>query len=247
MNQSSRKTLKHLLTPILAAGLILSLSACRSTSENAAGTSSALASESQVVVASSGSTSAVNTAPKENTKTGSKVLIVYFAVAENGTADAVTSASLLPGSRLGLIRTIADDIKNGTGGDMFSIQTDVDYPSDINTLIDFAAKEQKDNARPKLTTHIENLDQYDTIFIGYPLWWYDLPQVMYSFFDEYDFSGKTIIPFCTHNGSRFSGTIGTIRKLEPKANVMDNGFTVNQSDVAGAAKDVAAWLKKLGY
>ena len=93
------------------------------------------------------------------------------------------------------------------GGILFSIRTSVVYAADGGELIDYAAQEQEENARPELTTHIENLDGYDTIFIGYPNWWADLPMAVYSFFDEYDFSGKTIIPFNVHNGSRFSRTI----------------------------------------
>ena len=74
-----------------------------------------------------------------------------------------------------------------------------------------------------------------------------MPQALYSFFDEYDFSGKTIIPFNVHNGSRFSGTIGTIQDLEPEAEVITDGFTVSEQDVAEAAGDVADWLRGLGY
>ena len=81
----------------------------------------------------------------------------------------------------------------------------------------------------------------------YPNWWADLPQVLYSFFDEYDFSGKTIIPFNVHNGSRFSGTIETIQELEPEATVIKDGFTVNEKDVPEAAGDVADWLDEIGY
>lgn len=83
--------------------------------------------------------------------------------------------------------------------------------------------------------------------MGYPTWWYDLPQVMYSFFDEYDFSGKTIIPFNSHNGSRFSGTIETIAELEPEAEVITAGFTVNERDVADAGADIADWLHEMGF
>lgn len=82
---------------------------------------------------------------------------------------------------------------------------------------------------------------------GHAIWWYDMPQVLYSFFDEYDFSGKTIIPFNVHNGSRFSGTIETIQELEPEATVMTDGFTVNERDVPDAAGDVADWLEGIGY
>ena len=133
------------------------------------------------------------------------------------------------------------------GGDLFSIRTSVVYPADGGELIDYAAQEQEENARPELTTHIENLDGYDTIFIGYPNWWADLPMAVYSFFDEYDFSGKTIIPFNVHNGSRFSRTIQTIQELEPDATVLEDGFTVSEQTVADAAEDVAAWLEDLGY
>lgn len=133
------------------------------------------------------------------------------------------------------------------GGDLFSIRTSVVYPADGGELIDYAAQEQEENARPELTTHIENLDGYDTIFIGYPNWWADLPMAVYSFFDEYDFSGKTIIPFNVHNGSRFSRTIQTIQELEPDATVVEDGFTVSEQSVAEAAEDVAAWLEGLGY
>jgi flavodoxin len=82
---------------------------------------------------------------------------------------------------------------------------------------------------------------------GYPTWWYDLPQVMYSFFDEYDFSGKTIVPFNSANGSQFSGTIGTIQKLEPDATVITDGLSVHQNDVGNAKSEVQEWLKGLGF
>lgn len=74
-----------------------------------------------------------------------------------------------------------------------------------------------------------------------------MPMVMYSFFEEYDFSGKTIIPFNVHNGSRFSGTISTIRELEPDASIVEDGFTVSERSVADAEEDVQAWLSGLGY
>jgi len=178
--------------------------------------------------------------------TGSKPLIIYFAVAENSEVDAVSSASVVADGR-GMIKVIADDIQAVTGGDMFSIETSVAYPGGINQLIEYAAEEQNNDERPEIISHIENLEDYDTIFIGYPIWWYDIPQIMYSFFDEYDFSGKTIIPFVTHNGSRLIGTPDTIQELEPDATVITDGFSVNQRDVEDAAGDVEEWLKDLGY
>ena len=131
---------------------------------------------------------------------------------------------------------------------MFKQET---YPADGGDLIDYAADEQDEDARPALSTHIENLENYDTIFIGYPNWWADLPQPLYTFFDEYDFSGKTIIPFNSHNGSRFSNTISTIEELEPDAEVIEDGFTVNERDVpdpayAGGILGVRAYVPASG-
>lgn len=148
---------------------------------------------------------------------------------------------------MGRLQAIAEMIQENTGGDLFSIRTSVVYPADGRELIDYAAEEQDENARPELTSQIENLDQYDTIFVGYPNWWADMPMVMYSFFEEYDFSGKTIIPFNVHNGSRFSGTIETIQELEPDAEVVEDGFTINERDVPDAAGDVADWIEEIGY
>lgn len=177
------------------------------------------------------------------------ILIAYFTADENTEVDAVTSASVVTvgGESKGRVRAVADMIQEATGGDLFSILTSVEYPADGGELINYASDEQAADERPELTAHIENLDDYDVIFIGYPTWWYDMPQVLYSFFDEYDFSGKTIIPFNVHNGSRFSGTISTIQELEPGAVVIEDGFTVSERSVADAAGDVADWLEQLKY
>lgn len=227
---------------------VLALAGCSKTEENsdvksAADTSNAMES---IVENSAESTEKANS---EVSGGGSKILIAYFTAGENSGVDAASSASysIVNGEAKGRICALADMIQAETGGDLFSIQTSVVYPSDGGELIDYADQEQSDNARPELTSHIENLDAYDTIFVGYPNWWYDMPMAMYSFFDEYDFSGKTIIPFNSHNGSRFSDTIETIQELEPDANVMTDGFTVNERDVPDAADDIAEWIDGLGY
>ena len=180
-------------------------------------------------------------------ETANHILTVYFSVAENSEVDVSSAASVTQwnGNAVGTISVLANMIHDHVGGDLYSIDTSVEYP--VNTLIDYAADEQEKSARPELINHIENFDQYDTIFIGYPTWWYDLPMVMYSFFDAYDFSGKTIIPFNTHNGSRFSGTIQTIEQLEPNATVIENGFTVNERNAAKSQSDIDKWLTGLGY
>lgn len=237
--------------PLLLAGILTaSLAACGNTdSTDSTGNTSAPApqisqQESDVQISTQ--------EPEEGgdaASGGSHILIAYFTAAENSGVDAIASASYttIDGQAVGRVRAVADMIQENVGGDLFSIRTSVVYPTDGGELIDYAAQEQDENARPELTSHIENLDQYDTIFIGYPNWWADLPMAVYSFFDEYDFSGKTIIPFNVHNGSRFSRTIQTIEELEPDATVIEDGFTVSEQTVAEAAPDVAQWLAELGY
>jgi flavodoxin len=193
--------------------------------------------------------SSTATIPTQNIDSNSKILIVYFTAGENSDVDVKSSASVtvVDGEAKGNVRAIADMISDYTKGDLYSIQTATKYSGSINKLIDYAENEQDNNERPELTNHIENFDQYDTIFIGYPTWWYDLPQAMYTFFDEYDFKDKTIIPFNSANGSQFSGTIQTIEQLEPEATVIENGLSVHQNKVSSAQSDVENWLKELGF
>lgn len=236
--------MKRYIALLLAAAVTFSLAACgtdrndASENQGSGQENSAPQNEEDVSEASASSQTAEG-----------KILIAYFTAAENSGVDAVSSASysVVNDTAVGRLRAIADMIQAETGGELFSIQTSVVYPTDGGELIDYAAQEQEEDVRPELTSHIENLDEYGTIFVGYPNWWADLPQVLYSFFDEYDFSGKTIIPFNVHNGSRFSGTIETIQELEPDAAVITDGFTVNERDVPNAAGDVASWLDKIGY
>lgn len=177
------------------------------------------------------------------------ILIAYFTAAENSGVDAEASASYsqVDGEPKGRMQALAEMIQENVGGDLFSIRTEETYPADGAELIDYAAKEQDADARPELVTHIDDLSKYDTIFLGYPNWWADLPQPLYTFLEEYDLSGKTIIPFNSHNGSRFSNTIETIQELQPNATVIEDGFTINERDVPEAAEDVAQWLQGLGY
>lgn len=252
-----RELVTRILSCLLAVAMIVTLAACGRADDTKNTQTEEKQENSQI--AAEPAESSTNDEPAETTDTaseggdtaqsGSKVLIAYFTAAENSGVDAVASASYttINGTAVGRLRAVADMIQENTDGDLFSIQTSVVYPADGGELIDYAAEEQDENARPELTSHIEDLDQYDTIFVGFSTWWYDMPQALYSFFDEYDFSGKTIIPFNVHNGSRFSGTIDTIKELEPDATVVEDGFTVSERDVAEASEDVAEWLDGLGY
>lgn len=178
-----------------------------------------------------------------------RVLITYFTVPETDGTDTSAGASRVSdnGEVYGNTQYIAQLIQNATGGDLFEIKTVQDYPDTHQPLLDFAYNELRDDARPELETQIENLDDYDVIFIGYPNWNADLPMPLYTFFDEYDFSGKKIIPFVTHGGSGFSATVRTIAELEPNADVVSNGLSVSRNNITKANDDVISWVQSLGF
>lgn len=182
---------------------------------------------------------------------GSNILIAYFTMPEDvdtSGVDAIAGASIVvrDGEAVGNVEYMANVIAETVGADLFRIETVQQYPLEHEALVDQAAQEQDADARPELATHIENLEQYDTIFLGYPNWWGDMPQALYTFLEEYDFSGKTIIPFCPHGGSGFSRTESTIAELQPDATVSEEGLAISRNNVAGSAEQVADWSNSLG-
>ncbi len=181
----------------------------------------------------------------------SSLLVAYFSYAENAAlpddVDASASASIQPwnGVLTGNTGVVADMIAQATGADLFSIRTVEQYPDTYDATLDQGQQEQSDGARPELATHLENLDSYDTIFLGFPNWWGDMPMAVYSFLDEVDLSGKTVIPFITSGGSGFSNTISTIQQMEPQATVQE-GLSIGASSATGAQQQVESWLSELG-
>lgn len=179
--------------------------------------------------------------------TGSNILIAYFTVPETDGVDTVANASRVAtdGGVVGNTEFIATEIQKNLGGDLFAIETVQEYPGSHDPLLEFAYNEKSDDARPELSTHIENLDGYDYIFIGYPNWNADLPMPLYTFLETYDFSGKTIIPFVTHGGNGFSNTISTISNLQPKAIVLTDGLSISRDSVSDAAQDAMDWATQI--
>ena len=177
-----------------------------------------------------------------------KTLIAYLSYPLPDGTDANTSASrvIVDGELYGSVEYMAKVIQKNTDADMFEIQPAISYGEDFNTVADRALEEQENGVLPELLNHIENIGQYDTIFVGYPVWWYDMPQMMYSFFDEYDFSGKTIIPFNSHGGSGFSGSVQEIAELEPNATVRTDGLTISRTVMAISGNTIVNWLEKIG-
>ena len=179
--------------------------------------------------------------------TNHKILIAYFSQPLPNNVDAVTSASRVTvnGELYGSVQYVATIINEATGGDMVRIQTLQPYPESYDDLASQANQERQNNIHPELATNIESFDNYDVIFIGYPIWWYQMPMAMYSFFDKYDFAGKTIIPFSTHGGSGWSGTLEDIAELEPDA-TMVNGYSISRNNTATSRDGILNWLQGIG-
>ena len=160
------------------------------------------------------------------TESEAKILIAYFSWGGN-------------------TRGIARKIQSQTGADLFEITPVNPYSTDYNTVLMEAQEDQHKQARPELSEHVQNMDEYNIILLGYPNWWASIPMPIASFLEEYDFSGKTIIPFCSHGGGRFGQSLTAIAKLVPDA-VMGEGLSVHYSGGATLSEDVTAWLQKNG-
>lgn len=145
----------------------------------------------------------------------------------------------------GNTENVANSIAARTGTDIFKIVPAEPYTNDYDELLDIATKEKQDGARPEIADTIENFEQYDVVYVGYPNWWSDMPMILYTFFDSYDFSGKTIAPFCTSGGSGLSGTVNSIKELEPEAEVLD-GLHIGDSASSDPDSAVKEWLGNLG-
>jgi len=167
----------------------------------------------------------------------SKSLIAYYSRKGNNYVGG--SIVNLP---IGNTEVIAKKIQQITGSDVFEIKTVKSYPEDYTETTNVAQEENRNNARPELTATVDDIDSYDVIYIGYPNWWGTMPMAVFTFLESYDFSGKTIIPFCTHEGSRMGSSERDIKKLCPNAKVL-SGLAIVGGNVGRADKDVANWLR----
>lgn len=212
--------MKKVLALLMAVALILSLAACggnNGTSKEETGSSKAA------------------DAPAANGKS----LVVYFS--RTGEQDKVGVIEK------GNTKIVAEMIAEKTGADTFEIVPKNDnYPMTFDALCDVAKEEQNNNARPEIKDTVKDFDSYSTVYLGYPIWWADLPMICYTLLESYDFNGKTIVPFCTHEGSADANTQKKIQDAVPKATVKDvlavrgQDAQKNQNDVK---KQIEDWLK----
>lgn len=170
-------------------------------------------------------------------KSGGKTLIVYFSHAgENYSVGNI---------KVGNTKLVADEIAKVTGGDEFEIVAEKSYDMPYRRLTEVAQEEAENNELPAFKGEVKDISQYDTVFVGGPIWWGTYPRVMFTFFKKYDLGGKTIIPFTTHEGSGLGNVVGDLKGLYPTAKVT-NAFAIAGHQVRGGIDKVDKWLKGLG-
>ena len=222
--------MKKAIAILLSLTMILGLAACG----NSASQTEQPSTEDTSVESKADTESAENGTDMENTDNqdvqNHKALVAYF-------------------SATGTTKGVAEHIANGLNADIYEIVPEEPYTDadlDYNDNNSRTTIEMNDpDARPAISGSVENMEQYDIVFIGFPNWWYGMPMVMYSFFDEYDFSGKTVIPFCTSGGSAFSDAVDEIKNMEPDATILD-GLHIGSSSVTDAESRVSEWVQGLG-
>ena len=167
-----------------------------------------------------------------NTEDTNKILVVYF-------------------SWSGHLDSMAHWVADETGGDVYRVMAADPYPEDYNATADRAKQEQDDGVRPEIVVDItpEQMSEYDTIFFGFPVWWYDLPMPMWTFLENFDFSSKTIIPFFSHEGSsNGANALPTVERLATGATVRsDDALSIRGGNVDGSENDVRMWVQGLDY
>ena len=244
-----KKTISLLLTALL----LLGLCACswKPAPSASASPTEALKTEAPVETevaqpeseaTSAAETPTAETEPTEEVASGTNILVVYF----SRTGEQYTVGVIDEGNTAIVAKMIAEK----TGADLYEILPETDYPYTYAALTDAAKKEQSENARPAIKNPLPDLVQYDTIFIGAPVWWGDWPMILYTFFESADLSGKNLVPFSTHEGSGLSGFDKKLSKECPDSTVL-KGLAIRgndcQNDKSGVESKVMNWLNELGY
>ena len=236
-------TKKNIAAILAAALMVISLSACSSVRTQADGQSGATEQTSQTAAKpkvdadASASIKGAASDQKEGQHTDSRRAVIYFSSPDSSDMNA------LEGSTQYLGRIIAEK----TGADVFRIVPIKAYPTDYSAHTAQAKMEQGENARPAIQDNFGDLSQYDTIFLGYPIWWGDLPMPVYTFLESHDLSGKKIILFGTYGSSGLGDTVEHVRSIEKGADVETKAYGTAAGDVGSAKDKVLSWLSELGY
>lgn len=221
---------------LLALAMALSLAAC--------GDSGTQENTSEPPASVSGSTGEETPAPT-GTETPAEEPAEEPAESETSTTGDSSSVLIAYFSWSGNTEQVAQIIQQETGGDLFEIAPATPYTNDYNELLDIAQQEQSDNARPELAGQVENWEQYDTIFVGYPNWWSDAPMAVYTFVESYDWDGKTLVPFNTSASGGFGRSLPGLEESASGAAILE-GISFTERNLGDAQSEVAAWLDELG-
>lgn len=181
---------------------------------------------------------------------GSRTVVAYFSVPETDdpegmTEDEENSTHVVDGKVYGNTQYVAMLMAERLGADSFRIETAEKLPLDHDTLIDLAVRWQDAGTKPELKAQIPNLDEYDTIVVGYPIWEYDMPMPLYTFFENHDFGDKNVYLYTTHDVSGLSGTLEKVTEMLPDAKVSQNTFDISRSDMDGSEARVNEWVDGL--
>lgn len=250
--------MRRWMAAALAALMVLSLAACAGNQQEEQSASAEATEQSQSASVQEeeepASTEQQPEEPASSTEQPSDtqesgVLVAYFSWADNavidGEVDAVASPSVTaPGN----VQQLAQWISERTGGDLFSIQVTEPYSSDWDACLERANQERAEDARPELTASVEQLERYDTVFLGYPNWWYGVPMALLSFLEENDLSDKQVYLFCSHGTGGLASSVEQIDEALPDSTALsENIFDVYEEDAASSQQDILAWLEELGY
>ena len=236
--------MKRKVSILLALVLAISLAACGKAPADGNASSNRDASSTAETV----SEAAEQTAGSEPSDGGGNVLIAYFSWADNAVladdVDAIASPSVLvPGN----VQQLAGWVQEKTGGDLFSIRVTDPYPSDWDDCLARANEERGDDARPELAEHVENMENYDVVFLGYPNWWYGVPMALLSFLEDHDLSGKQVYLFCSHGTGGLARSVDIITEALPGVEISDNIFDCYEEDAPASQEAIESWLTELGY
>ncbi len=241
--------MKKSLAFIFCIFMMFSLTACGDENTGAEETET-LSGSSAVTEEEPSETETETSEPIETSTEENNILIVYFSRWGNTEypdgVDATTSASIVAdGENYGTTEYVARMIQENVGGDLHLIQTQEPYPTDFDELRDLNHSEMAEGYLPALVESSLDISRYETVFIGYPVWATEVPQAVLSFLNEYDLSGKTVIPFCTHDGYGAGSSYNTIQEASHAAESLD-GLAIEAKDVPSAGDTVAAWLESIG-
>lgn len=243
--------MRRWMAAALAALMVLSLAACAGNQQEEQSASAEATEQSQSAsVQEEEEPASTEQQPEEPSNAQeSGVLVAYFSWADNavidGEVDAVASPSVTaPGN----VQQLAQWVSERTGGDLFSIQVTEPYSSDWDACLERANQERAEDARPELTASVEQLERYDTVFLGYPNWWYGVPMALLSFLEENDLSDKQVYLFCSHGTGGLASSVEQIDEALPDSTALsENVFDVYEEDAASSQQDILAWLEELGY